>query len=38
MKYYFEYGFVGAKTMVIALDKNDLQAMWSDDEDSKADY
>ena len=38
MKDYFEYGVVGAKTMVIALDKNDLQAMWADDEDSKADY
>lgn len=38
MKYHFEYGFVGVKTMVITLDKNDLTDMWADEGCDKAAY
>lgn len=38
MKYHFEFGFDGARMMLITLNPNDLQAMWADDEDSKSNY
>ena len=38
MEYYFEYGFVGARTMVIKLNTAELEDMWADDECAKAAY
>ena len=38
MEYYFEYGFVGARTMVIKLDAAELEEMWADSEEGRAVY
>ena len=38
MEYYFKYGFIGARTMVIKLNADELEDVWADSEEGRAVY